>query len=123
MLNRNIKSFIISGVIKDDSKISKARENYERLLLQDMRDKGYVPVLDLESQFSIKYNENKDSYSFFLEMFGVYLGKKKAQEVEGFSGQQFFKRITMEVISPPPAFNVKNFPHFFPPAFVKQIDK
>lgn len=106
MLNRKIKSFLISGVIKDDSKIGKAREMYERILLQDMRSKGYVPVLDLESQFSIKYNELKDNYSFFLEMFGVYVGKRKAQEIEGFSGQQFFKRVTMEVMSPPPNFNV-----------------
>ena len=123
MLKRNIKSFLISGVIKDDAGIAKAREMYERILLEDMRSKGYVPVLDLESQFSIKYNENKDNYSFFLEMFGVYIGKRKSQEVEGFSGQQFFKRITMEKMSPPPAFTVKNFPHFFPPAFVNKVDK
>lgn len=104
MLKRSIKSFLISGVIKDDSKIGKARELHERTLLQDMRLRGYVPVLDLESQFSIKYNQSKDNYSFFLEMFGVYVGKKKAQEIEGFSGQQFFKRVTMEVMSPPPCF-------------------
>ena len=122
MLKRNIRSFLISGVIKSDSTIMKARENYERLLLQDMRDKGYVPVLDLEPQFSIKYNETKDTYSFFLELFGVYLGKKKAQEIEGFSGQQFYKRITLEVMSPPPTFTVTNFPHFFPPAFLRQLD-
>jgi hypothetical protein len=123
MLKRNIKSFLISGVIKDDSKIRDSRENYERLLVQDMRDRGYVPVLDLEPQFSIKYNENKDNYSFFLEMFGVYIGKKKAQDVEGFSGQQFYKRDTKTVMSPPPTFIVTNLPHFFPPAFVHIVDE
>jgi hypothetical protein len=92
MLNRNIKSFVVGGVIKDDSSIAKSREMYERILLQDMRDKGYVPVLDLESQFSISYNLNKDTYNFHLEMFGVYVGKKKAHAIEGFSGQQFYKR-------------------------------
>lgn len=83
---------MVSGVIKDDAGIRKAREMHERILLQDMRSKGYVPVLDLESQFSIKYNDNKDNYSFFLEMFGVYVGKKKALEIEGFSGQKFYKK-------------------------------
>ena len=107
MLKRNIKSFLISGVIKDDAGIGKAREMYERILLEDMRDKGYVPILDLESQFSIKYNENKNNYSFFLELFGVYVGKKKAKELEGFSGQTFYKRATMEPISPPPDFVLK----------------
>ena len=92
MLNKNIKSFLISGVIGDDSGLAKAREKHERVLLLDMRSKGYVPVLDLESQFSIKYNKLKDNYSFFLEMFGVYVGKKKAREIEGFSGQQFYKK-------------------------------
>ena len=92
MLKKNIKSFLISGVIGDDAGIGKAREMYERILLQDMRSKGYVPVLDLEPQFSIKYNQAKNNYSFFLEMFGVYVGKRKALEIEGFSGQQFYKK-------------------------------
>jgi len=64
MLKRNIKTFLISGVVSE-SGVSKARESYERILLQDMRSKGYVPMLDLESQFSIKYNITKDNYSFF----------------------------------------------------------
>lgn len=101
----------------------KAREDYERLLVQDMRDRGYVPVLDLEPQFSIKYNELKDNYSFFLELFGVYVGKKKAKEIEGFSGQQFFKRATMEVMSPPPHFAINNQDHFTPPVFTKHVDE
>lgn len=92
MLKKNIRSFIVSGVIKDDAAFARIREMHERLLLEDMRSRGYVPVLDLESQFSIKYNEKKENYSFYLEMFGVYVGKRKAQEIEGFSGQQFYKR-------------------------------
>ena len=92
MLKRNIRSFLISGVIKDDAGIGKAKELHERMLIQDMRSKGYVPVLDINPQFSIKYNENKDNYSFFLEIYGVYVGKKKALEIEGFSGQQFYKK-------------------------------
>ena len=115
MLKRNIRSFLISGVIKDDAGIGKAREMYERTLLEDMRFKGYVPILDLESQFSIKYNEQKNSYSFFLEMFGVYVGKKKAREIEGFSGQQFYKRATLEIVSTPPDFIIK-----YPPEFAKK---
>lgn len=109
MLKKNIKSFLMSGVIKDETVIGKYRENYERLLLQDMRVKGYVPVLDLEPQFSIKYNESKDNFSFFLEIFGVYVGKRKAHEIEGFSGQNFYKRVTMEIMSPPPNFII-NYP-------------
>ena len=97
MLKKNIKSFIVSGVIKDDAAFRRIRELQEKLLLEDMRARGYVPVLDLEAQFSIKYNEAKENYSFYLEMFGVYVGKKKSLEIEGFSGQQFYKRQTSNI--------------------------
>jgi len=92
MLNRNIKSFYINGIIKSDSDISRLKEMYLKLLTDEMRSKGYVPVLDLDPQFSIKYNHEKDIYSFQLEIYGVYLGTRKAQEIEGFSGQHFIPR-------------------------------
>jgi hypothetical protein len=92
MLKKNIKSFLMAGVIKDDSAIIRVRAMYEKLILQDMRSRGYVPVLDLEPQFSMQYQAHKESYGFNLIMFGVYVGKKKALEIEGYSGQQFYKR-------------------------------
>jgi hypothetical protein len=92
MLRKQIHSFLIGGVIKDDASIKRIREMHERLLIQDMRSRGYVPVLDLDPQFSIEYNEKKDTYGFTLEIYGVYVGKKKANQLEGFSGQQFYKR-------------------------------
>ena len=92
MLNRNIKSFYMNGTIKSDSDIVRLREMYEKLLLDEMRTSGYVPVLDIDPQFAIKYNHKKDSYSFHLEMHGVFVGKRKAWEIEGFSGQNYIKR-------------------------------
>jgi hypothetical protein len=92
MLNRNIKSFYINGTIKSDSDIVRLKEMYLKLLTDEMRFKGYVPVLDLDPQFSVKYNHEKDIYSFQLEIYGVYLGTRKAQEIEGFSGQHFIPR-------------------------------
>jgi hypothetical protein len=92
MLKRNIKSFYINGTIKSDSDMVRLKEMYLKLLTDEMRSNGYVPVLDLDPQWSIKYNHLKDNYSFQLEIYGVYLGKRKAQEVEGFSGQSFIPR-------------------------------
>lgn len=82
----------MNGTIKSDSDIARLRSMYEKLLLDEMRTKGYVPVLDLDTQWSIKYNHNKDNYSFHLEMHGVFVGKRKAWEIEGFSGQNYIKR-------------------------------
>ena len=91
-MKKNIHNFTITGVIASDSLIIKSKDHYERLLLQKMRDGGYVPVLDMSPQFNLKYIEIKDNYFFSLTMYGVFVGKKKAFEIEGFSGQEFIKR-------------------------------
>jgi hypothetical protein len=92
MYPRKIHDFWISGTIKDDSKFQKSKEDYERLLVQQMRDKGYVPVLDMQPQFNVKYNEEKNHYTFNLVMYGMYIGKAKAFKYVGFSGQSLISR-------------------------------
>jgi hypothetical protein len=82
----------MNGTINSDSDMVRLKEMYLKLLTDEMRSHGYVPVLDLDPQWSVKYNHQKDNYSFQLEIYGVYLGKRKAQEVEGFSGQNFIPR-------------------------------
>mgnify|MGYP006280786933 CR=1 FL=1 len=89
---RKIHKFSITGTIGDDSHFIKAREMYERTIVQQMRDKGYVPVLDMAPQFSLNYIERKNQYGFMLTMFGVYVGKSRALKYEGFSGQSFIPR-------------------------------
>ena len=92
MLKKTIHQFMTAGQIKSDKDIGRLRQMHERLLVQDMQARGYVPVLDMETQWQITYQERKDAYAFTLIMFGIYLGKKKALECIGFSGQQFIKR-------------------------------
>jgi hypothetical protein len=89
---RKIHNFTINGVIGDDSQIIKMRELYEKTIVQQMRDKGYVPVLDMAPQFNTSYVEQKNQYGFSLTMFAVYVGKNKSQLYEGFSGQDFIPR-------------------------------
>lgn len=91
-MRKNIHNFTISGIIRDDSQIIKSREHYERLLIQQMRDGGYVPILDMLPQFTLKYVEKNNNYAFTLTMFGVFVGKKKSKDIEGFSGQEFIPR-------------------------------
>lgn len=89
---RKIHNFTITGTIGDDAHFIRARENYERIMVQQMREKGYVPVLDMNPQFMVNYVEQKNQYGFMLTMFGVYVGKSKAQKYEGFSDQKFIPR-------------------------------
>lgn len=91
-MGKTIHNFIISGTIKDDSMIIKSREHFERLLTQRMRDSGYVPVLDMLPQFKLSYVPSNEQFTFELTMYGVYVGKKKSRELEGFTGQSFIKR-------------------------------
>lgn len=91
-MRKNIHNFTMSGIIGSDSHLIPAKEHYERLLTQQMRDSGYVPVLDMLPQVTTTYIEHKDQYSFSITMFGVFVGKKKALSLEGFSGQEFLPR-------------------------------
>lgn len=88
---KQVKSFGVSGQISDDSAIPRLRQEYQRLTEQNMRDQGYVPVLDLEPLFYIEYNHENDYYEFELVMYSMYVGKRKAKEYIGFSGQSLVK--------------------------------
>jgi len=82
----------MQGQIHDDSAIPRLRAHYEQLIESDMREQGYVPILDLDIQFSLLYDEGKDLYEFDIVVYGVYVGKKKAHLYEGFSGQNLVPR-------------------------------
>jgi hypothetical protein len=86
-MNKKLKSFVMQGQIHDDAAIPRLRLEYERLIESDMREQGYVPILDLDIQFSLLYDEEQDQYEFDIVVYGVYVGKKKAHLYEGFSGQ------------------------------------
>lgn len=75
--HKKIKEFHIDGIIEDDSVIPQIRERYEHILIDIMRSNGYVPHLDVEPAFSLEYKE--DGYTFLLTIYGVYVGRSKAQ--------------------------------------------
>lgn len=91
-MNKKLKSFGLSGQIHDDSAIPRLRLEHERLIKDDMRDQGYVPILDLETQFFLEYKEQEDYYEFDMIVYGIYVGKKKSFMYEGFSGQNLIPR-------------------------------
>lgn len=82
----------MQGQIIDDASIPRLRKHYENLIETDMRSQGYVPILDLDIQFSLEYDEPTDTYNFDIIVYGVYVGKKKAYLYEGFSGQSLIPK-------------------------------
>lgn len=87
MTHKAIKRFQIDGFIRDDSDLARLREQYVKLLVTQMRDSGYVQVLDLSPAFAIEYDQAKSGYKFLLTMHGVYYGKR-AREIYGISNSR-----------------------------------
>jgi hypothetical protein len=92
IMNKKLKSFGMQGQIADDASIPRLRKHYENLIETDMRIQGYVPILDLDIQFSLDYDEPTDTYAFEIVVYGVYVGKKKSYLYEGFSGQNLIPK-------------------------------
>jgi hypothetical protein len=92
IMNKKLKSFGMQGQIHDDSAIPRLRKQYESLIEGDMRSQGYIPILDLDIQFSLDYDEPTDTYEFEIVVYGVYVGKKKSYLYEGFSGQNLIPK-------------------------------
>jgi hypothetical protein len=90
--HKRIKRFQVTGTFRDDSDIIRIRAQYESLLVQSLRGDGYVPVLDMDPAFSVSYNQQENNWSFILTIHGVYIGKVKAWQVEGFSDGKMLPR-------------------------------
>ena len=97
MNHKNIKRFQVRVEFKDDSDMIRVRAQYESLLTQDMRGKGYLRVLDLDPSFSVEFNG--ETWVFLMTLYGVYIGKKKAWLSEGITQGKLIPRIMPQHIS------------------------
>lgn len=84
--HKPIKRFNLKGNIHDDAAIMRLREEYSRLLSVEMKISGYVPRLDIAEDFTIEYNHEKQYFEFELTTYGVYVGKKKSEWIQGIDG-------------------------------------
>jgi hypothetical protein len=84
--HKSIKTFTVDGIIKDDSTIFRLRTEITRLKIEEIRELGYVPRLDIDPNFTIQYNEPKEYFEFTLTIYGTYLGKTKAKWIRGIDG-------------------------------------
>jgi hypothetical protein len=84
--HKTIKRFRLDGNIYDDSAIARLKGEYVRLLVSEMRILGYVPRFDIDPDFTIRYNKKAEIFEFKLSIYGVYVGKKKANWIVGIDG-------------------------------------
>jgi hypothetical protein len=99
MTHRKIKRFQIDVEFHDNAQLISLRPQYENLLIQDMRGKGYVRVLDIDPAFSVDFTG--ETWKFLMSIHGVYVGKKKAWQSEGITQGKSIPRTTRQTISKP----------------------
>lgn len=97
MTHRKIKRFQIDVEFHDNAQLISLRPQYENLLIQDMRGKGYVRVLDIDPAFSVEFTG--ETWKFLMSIHGVYVGKKKAWQLEGITQGKSIPRTTRRTIS------------------------
>ena len=81
--HKPIKRFGLNGNIHDDSAFARLKSEYIRLLMSEMRLTGYVPRIDINPDFTLSYNEQRQYFEFELSIYGVYVGKKKSEWISG----------------------------------------
>lgn len=88
--HKRIKRFQIDVEFLDDSDMIRLRAQYESLLVHDMRSKGYVRILDIDPAFSVEFTG--ETWKFKLTIHGVYVGKRKACQLEGITQNKLIPR-------------------------------
>lgn len=81
MTHKNIKRFQVKVEFLDDSDLIRVKNQYINLLTSQMKDKGYVPVLDIDPAFSVEFTG--ETWKFLMTIHGIYVGKKKAWDTLG----------------------------------------
>jgi bacillopeptidase F (M6 metalloprotease family) len=96
MTHKKIKRFQISVEFLDDSDIIRIKNQYENLLTGQMRDSGYIRMLDIDPAFSVEFTG--ETWKFLMTIHGVYVGKRKAWKLEGITQNKLVKRNTRQPI-------------------------
>lgn len=84
--HKPIKRFNLDGMIHDEAILGRLKIEYIRLLTSEMRISGYVPRLDIDPDFTIQYNEEKEYFEFTLSIHGIYTGRKQSEWILGIDG-------------------------------------
>lgn len=99
MTHQNIKRFQIIVEFLDDSDMIRIKKQYDDLLISQMKEAGYTRVLDIDPAFSVEFDGQ--TWKFLMTIHGVYVGKKKAWQLEGITQGKLIARSTALPISNP----------------------
>lgn len=81
MTHKNIKRFTFDLQFKDSAVFVKKQDATIKMIQDHMRERGYVPVLDLGNYITVDYKDEKFYYK--ISCHGIYLGRRQAWETYG----------------------------------------
>lgn len=90
MNHRPIKRFQVRVDFRDDSDMPRIKYQYECMLTHDMRNKGYLRVIDLDTNFSVEFTG--ETWAFLMTLYGVYVGKRRARQSEAITQGKIIPR-------------------------------
>ena len=93
-MHDNIKKFYLDGLVADENLVQ-SREELERNLEDQMRDAGYVPVLDMDPQFTLDYIPADENFKFNLTIYGVKVGRQQSWSIAGIMNGKVIQRSTV----------------------------
>lgn len=79
--HKRIKKFGLTGIIHDEAKIARLKDQYIFMIVTSMKSQGYVPRFDIDPDFTLTYTGKV--FEFELSIYGVFVGRKKAECIEG----------------------------------------
>lgn len=94
VLHKNIRRFFLDGEIYDESAIPRIKEQYILMLKTMMKTKGYLVRYDIDPDFSIMYNGK--TFDFKLSLYGVFVGKRRAEWFDGVDHNNLIKNSTQK---------------------------
>lgn len=92
--HKSIKRFYLDGEIYDESMIPRMKQQYILMLETMMKVKGFLPRYDIDPDFTIVYNGK--TFEFKLSVYGVFVGRKKAQWFDGVDKNTLIKSSTQK---------------------------
>jgi hypothetical protein len=79
-MHKKIKRYTHEGYIRDDSDFIRLRLELERLMEQQMRAEGYVPIYELSSFWTTVREHSNKRYKFKLTMYASFAGRVKSNK-------------------------------------------
>lgn len=78
-MHEPIIGFSETGILKDDSKIIETQNAMSKILADRLYSTGYLPVIDVDIQWTTHRKEEDDCYEFKITMYGVYVGTDRSK--------------------------------------------